>query len=404
MHTILQISFLSLILLLTQNCLAQSDFWQQTGELIGSSDGITDILCTSDGIVYVTTSDSGINKSTDNGNSWTLISPWIARTICNNADGDLLIAKDSILMSTDNGNTWVTVNNSAGNMSVLHLNPSGDIFAGGNTIIRSTDGGFNWQSTAGFMGIGVSMAVDSSGVIYIGNYSLGIHRSTDDGLNWSQTTLSLGDVLDLAVHPGNNVYTASNFGVYKSTNNGLNWNSVGFTGVFRAITVTTDGDIYLAGEHNFVTGVYKSTDEGNTWSELNSGLVLKKDSVISKFAISREGYIYACASSGKVFRSAQPVAGVPAYDELPERHSLAQNYPNPFNPTTMVSFVICHASLVSLKIVDVMGREVAVLVNENKQPGEYNIRWDAEGMPSGVYLCRLIAGDFMQTNKMILIR
>jgi len=85
---------------------------------------------------------------------------------------------------------------------------------------------------------------------------------------------------------------------------------------------------------------------------------------------------------------------------------LEQNYPNPFNPVTTVSFVIGHSSFVNFGVYDVLGREVATLVNEVKQPGRYTVKWDASsaGLPSGVYFYRLTAGTFVETKKLILMK
>jgi len=408
MNPMLKFSFIITILLLNQFCFAQSDFWQQTGALVGgASYSITNIFCAADGSVYVTTSDSGINKSTDNGISWTLFSRKIVRTIYVNTNGDMYIARDSIQKSTDNGLTWITGENTKEFWTTITSNSSGDLFAVGNTVIRSTDNGSNWLSTTGFIGGGGnSIAVDLNDNLFIGCWSVGIYRSTNDGILWSQTSFMMGDVNGLTVHPNNNVYAATYNNVWKSTDIGVNWVVTGTEnlGLCRAIIATTSGDIYVAGESNAKYGVFKSTDEGSTWTGVNSGFITSQDSIITKLGISPDGYLFACATSGKVFRSAEPVMGVSASDELPTGYSLKQNYPNPFNPITNVSFVIGHSSLVSLKVFDVLGREIAVLVNENKQPGEYNVRWDAKEVPSGVYFYRLIAGDFVQTNRMILIR
>jgi hypothetical protein len=85
---------------------------------------------------------------------------------------------------------------------------------------------------------------------------------------------------------------------------------------------------------------------------------------------------------------------------LPQRFLLEQNCPNPFNPTTEIGMRIAKGGLVSLKVFDVLGREVATLVNEVKQPGVYTVRWDASGVASGVYLYRLTASAFVETRKM----
>ncbi len=89
---------------------------------------------------------------------------------------------------------------------------------------------------------------------------------------------------------------------------------------------------------------------------------------------------------------------------LPSGFELSQNYPNPFNPTTKVSFAISHSSFVTLRVFDVLGREVATLVNEVKQPGDYTVGWNAVGIASGTYLYELRSGTFSQTRKLILAK
>lgn len=89
---------------------------------------------------------------------------------------------------------------------------------------------------------------------------------------------------------------------------------------------------------------------------------------------------------------------------LPTEFQLSQNYPNPFNPTTTIKFAIKEASFVSLKVYNVIGEEVANLVNEQMTPGNYNYSFDASKLTSGIYLYRLQAGDFVSTKKMILIK
>ena len=111
--------------------------------------------------------------------------------------------------------------------------------------------------------------------------------------------------------------------------------------------------------------------------------------------------------------------------KAPGEYSLSQNYPNPFNPKTDVRYEISPASLASgrshgpeglegrgradvgfvkLVVYDVLGREVAILVNEKKTPGRYSVTWDAASKPSGVYFYRLQAGDFTETRKLVLMR
>ncbi len=95
----------------------------------------------------------------------------------------------------------------------------------------------------------------------------------------------------------------------------------------------------------------------------------------------------------------------------PKEFSLNQNYPNPFNPTTKIKYTIPNVgrseaspNKVALKIYDILGREVATLVNEEKPPGNYEVVFDGSNLPSGVYFYRIKAGSFIQTRKMVLLR
>lgn len=90
--------------------------------------------------------------------------------------------------------------------------------------------------------------------------------------------------------------------------------------------------------------------------------------------------------------------------ETPAKFELAQNYPNPFNPSTHLHFSLVSSQLTILKVYDVLGREVATLVNEMKEPGVHTVQWDASGMASGIYVYRLQSGSFVETKKMMLMR
>jgi hypothetical protein len=87
---------------------------------------------------------------------------------------------------------------------------------------------------------------------------------------------------------------------------------------------------------------------------------------------------------------------------VPAEFELYQNYPNPFNPATHVRFEIPDLRFVSLKVYNVLGREIATLVNQELKPGTYEVEWDAANFPTGVYFCKLTIEDFIETKKMIL--
>jgi hypothetical protein len=93
-----------------------------------------------------------------------------------------------------------------------------------------------------------------------------------------------------------------------------------------------------------------------------------------------------------------------AVNQTPQSFSLSQNYPNPFNPSTQISYQVPSNSSVSLKVFDVLGREVATLVNEVKPAGTYTATFNANSFPSGVYFYQLNAGSFSETKKLMLLK
>ena len=93
----------------------------------------------------------------------------------------------------------------------------------------------------------------------------------------------------------------------------------------------------------------------------------------------------------------------------PKEFRLFQNYPNPFNPTTKIKFSIPYVGtsltkFVQLKVYDVLGNEIATLVNEEKSVGNYEVEWNAEKFPSGVYFYQLKAGSFIEAKKMVILK
>lgn len=90
--------------------------------------------------------------------------------------------------------------------------------------------------------------------------------------------------------------------------------------------------------------------------------------------------------------------------ELPHYFSLDQNYPNPFNPSTNITYKIMSEQFVTIKIYDVLGKEVAILANEMKKPGSYKINYSAKNLVSGIYIYRLTAGNYTESKKMVLLR
>ena len=90
--------------------------------------------------------------------------------------------------------------------------------------------------------------------------------------------------------------------------------------------------------------------------------------------------------------------------QVPLQFSLYQNFPNPFNPSTTIKFELPKSSHVSLAVYDILGRELSLLVNERRNAGGYEVKFDGSNLASGVYFYRLEAGDFVQTKKLLILR
>lgn len=90
--------------------------------------------------------------------------------------------------------------------------------------------------------------------------------------------------------------------------------------------------------------------------------------------------------------------------QMPQHYALMQNYPNPFNPATSIQYAVPSSQLVTLKVYDIIGRDVATLVNEVKEPGEYTVEFNAVHLPSGIYFYTLHSGNFTATKKLMLLK
>jgi hypothetical protein len=111
-----------------------------------------------------------------------------------------------------------------------------------------------------------------------------------------------------------------------------------------------------------------------------------------------------------IYNASMNIIGVkPTSNEIPTRFELAQNYPNPFNPTTTIKFSIAKTSNVTIKIYDVMGKEINTLVNQKMTPGKYDVKWSSinnnnQIVASGVYFYRIETGEFTDVKKMVLVK
>ncbi|MDP3830593.1 MAG: T9SS type A sorting domain-containing protein, partial [Ignavibacteriaceae bacterium] len=113
-------------------------------------------------------------------------------------------------------------------------------------------------------------------------------------------------------------------------------------------------------------------------------------------------YLQGCIIAGDTFGIVTSVKDI--LTEIPEVFKLNQNYPNPFNPTTTIEFELAHEAEVNIHVYDILGQQITILSSGFKPAGIHKIKWNASGLTSGVYLCRLQANDKVSSIKMLLTR
>ncbi|MEP0860860.1 MAG: T9SS type A sorting domain-containing protein [Ignavibacterium sp.] len=197
---------------------------------------------------------------------------------------------------------------------------------------------------------------------------------------------------------------------------GVNWSAVGsgLSGVPEDLIVK-DSFIYVVG--NF-SGANPPFEVIYKWDGLNWNLLATASGFFSEISFYDQENSFYCggnfstvstigaANNLVMFMDSSVITSIEISDNVdnPNDLFLFQNYPNPFNPSTKISWQSPVSSWQTLKVYDVLGNEVATLVNEEKPAGVYEINFDGSGLSSGIYFYRLKAGSFVETKKMILMR
>jgi photosystem II stability/assembly factor-like uncharacterized protein len=372
---------------------------------------------------------TGVYRSTDSGASWGAASEGMTDVAVWSvvAHGRFLFAgtNDGGVFRTDNaGLKWIPVNQGLSDTHVRALSTDGVYVYAGTLggVFRTSDNGESWTtSSTGMTNDYVRALACSSGKLYAGTLGGGIYVSADSGITWSERNFDLTNtsVMSIAISESR-LFAGTYGGLFMSTNDGARWVQVNPTGsnpfprtsegVFSSNEVLIPKTVFTLaayGARVFVgmmeKGVYTTTDGGEDWTPLNAGLTSL--SLYSIFI--SPSYLYVGVYGGGVGRC--PLEGVvSSFSEappcVPESIVLEQNYPNPFNGISNFGFSISNFSHVTLKVFDLLGREVALLVNERKEPGTYTVTWDASGFATGTYLYRLEAGSVVHSRRMILMR
>ena len=367
-----------------------------------------------------------ILKTTDGGNNWMNLTAdslfpieIYALSFLNANTGFLSGYSMNIYKTTDGGLSWsYTQAPHIGNsrFRALQFLNENTGYVGGRYGVRSktTNGGLTWDT--------LSMAGSQLYSIFFFNANTGfmgdgggeVHKTTNGGANWTGTYLTdtssivsyyslldidfLNDMTGYIV--GARSYQYVRGAIFKTTNCGNNWINIYYKDSLElySIDIINDSIVYATGE---VRKVLKTTNSGETWSimEIPGNF---SELVSIKFINENTGftcgynYVFKTTNGGV---SVNQISG-----EISERFSLHQNYPNPFNPYTKIKFDITKLSDVKLVVYDLLGREMATLVNERLKAGTYEVDFEGRELPSGVYFYKLEADGFVDVKKMVLIR
>ena len=396
---------------LINNCMGQ---WVQMSNGMGSNQSVW-CLATSENNIFAGTglypTLTGVYISTNNGINWT-------QTSYNNHEVDALaifgnnifagsdnypVGSPGVYLSTNNGTNWTQAGLNS-NVVLSFATLGNNIFAGTveSGVYLSTNNGTNWTQTSLNDQFIHCFAIIGNN-IFAGTHDGSVYLSTDNGANWTPTVVNSEGIISLAVI-GNNIFAGTNGnGVYLSTNNGTNWTQAGLSGKGVYSFAVIGNNIFAGTSSN---GVYLSTDNGMNWTPKNEGFTTF--SVLYSLLIANN-YIFTGGPQYSVWRRplSELIVGVNSEgSKIPSKYSLSQNYPNPFNPITKIKFDIAANSVgqTFLSVYDILGREIATLVNEQLQPGSYEVTFDGSNLPSGVYFYKLISGNFILTKKLVLLK
>jgi len=315
-----------------------------------------------------------------------------------------------ILKTTNGGDDWV-INLELINQELYDVffidNDFGWVVGSNGLIYRTNDGGENWSPGTS----GTNVILRS---VYFNDYSTGwvvgdrgvILNTTNFGVNWSPqtsgTNKSLKSVQFVNQNTGWAVGDSST--ILKTTDGGEHWLPKDLPGFsFTSVDFIDETNGWITGNNNSGTNgvILNTADGGDNWKLQAETKRLKAIQFIGQnfgWAVGDSSSIYHTINGGVSSVESEET------DKVVTSYHLNQNYPNPFNPSTKIRFTISNFGFTILKVYDLLGREVATLLNEEKPSGIYEVEWNAAGLPSGVYFYQLRADGFVETKKMILMK
>lgn len=316
----------------------------------------------------------------------------------------------TIVYSRDNGLTWneKTINSNWLNDITFLSNGVGFIAGifGGAAIFTSTDGGETWivsESFPEFTSMDkIKFSQDDLG--WAISYPGAIFKSTDYGNSWGKVIDSIYTISSVAVSGDTAWFSYSNK-ILRTTDAGESWQSFhvfDFIGSIFDLTSVDFINAKIGYESAYDGRVFKTTDGGETWSQENYPGSVNNYSL--DFVNEDIGWV--TGWPGTILKRDPHYINVNAeYNSKPEKFALYQNYPNPFNPVTTIRYSVPENSSVKLEIYDILGRKIQTLIdNEYKKTGEYEIKFNGQNLPSGVYIYRIITRNYSASKKMLLLK
>ena len=351
----------------------------------------------------------------------------------------LVSSSDGIYKSTDSGTTWRQSSIGLSNTYGGYLQKIGqNIFDSiDNVVYQSTNGGSSWEILYTFPDtMWVNAFVQDSGILYLAMYQ-GIYKSLDYGKSWVCITPPFGYKFTSICISNGKIFAGSNGnGVYFSSDDGQNWKQLNNHMDFLFVqSLACCGDNVITGEYllkendstwtqTTVTGnvhivesykdnIFAGTQEEGVWLSTSNGvdwqnISLNLPDTINVFGLKVIGdYLFAGTYKNGIWRIqlSQVITSVNNINpSLIANYELYQNYPNPFNPSTTIKYQLPASGNVTLKIFDILGREVATLVNEFQAAGSYARMLNAASLSSGVYFYRLQTCNYSATKKFVLMK
>ena len=369
-----------------------------------------DIVCLAiDGTRLYAGTTSGVFQTTDHGQSWTAVNSGLSSYNITS----LAVNSMWLLAGTDSGMfrtsteafKWERVNTGITHpyvRSVVALDS--DFFAfvsssdGGAAVLVSENSGESWTRSDSGLQVILPSTLTCLDESLFANSGVGCFRSTNHGKSWSPW--GSGKSFNALVDEGGTIYGATYYGVYVSTDNGANWTS-NISGLLdQSIrSLALSNGVVFAGTGN---GVFASTNGGASWCLANKRLWRTISALVPL-----DGILFAGTPDAGVWWSplSMPLTGVDEHARrAPLQFALEQNYPNPFNPTTTIGYDLPAVSHVLIEVFSVLGQKVATLVNTDQRSGRHEVVFDGRALASGVYFCRMRAGDFVDTKMLLLTK